>query len=394
MSFVAVGYYSDGTSSQLNDLSLSNWRSDEESVGFFGEPGIFYAASEGAVVVSVIVNGVESNDVNISVTDPVITAITVTPGRVDVAMGQEQQLTATATYSDDTSSDVSDSVTWFSLDTSIASVLPSGLLIAGDVGATVLTATKDGVGSNEVVVTVTDAIVTGITVTSGKVASASVNVAVGQTVQLKATANYSDGTSSDVSGSVLWLSNDFVVSPVTPTGLVAGNKIGLSKIVAHKGHISSNEVGVTVTDAFITAITVTPVKVDVAKGQTEQLIATAIYSDFTSSDVSDSVTWLVDDANTATVAPSGLLTGNEVGATFLTAQKDGVTSNTANVDITGAVITALTVTPAQVDIAKGQTEQLTVMATYSDSTSSDVTSSVAWLVDDTNTATVAPSGLL
>ncbi|MBQ4889704.1 Ig-like domain-containing protein, partial [Shewanella sp. MMG014] len=87
-------------------------------------------------------------------------------------------------------------------------------------------------------------------------------------------------------------------------------------------------------------------------------------------------------------------TGNEVGATFLTAQKDGVTSNTANVDITGAVITALTVTPADVHIALGYTEQLTAIATFSDGNTTDVSDSVTWLVDDTNTATVAPSGLL
>ncbi|MCP5017166.1 MAG: DUF1566 domain-containing protein, partial [Ketobacter sp.] len=141
-------------------------------------------------------------------------------------------------------------------------------------------------------------------------------------------------------------------------------------------------------------ITVTPATVNVAQGQTQQLTATAIYSDGTSGDVTSTVTWTPVDAATATVTPDGLLRGIEVGTTTASATQDGITSNTVNVEVTNAVITDITVTPSPVNVAKGLTQQLTATATFSDATSSDVSNSVTWTPIDTATATVSSAGLL
>ncbi|WP_210114744.1 Ig-like domain-containing protein, partial [Vibrio echinoideorum] len=127
---------------------------------------------------------------------------------------------------------------------------------------------------------------------------------------------------------------------------------------------------------------------------TQQLTATATYSDMTSSDISSSVTWTPIDTDAATVSPTGLLSAVEAGNTTLTATKDSVTSNMVMVNVTGAVITAIQVTPSSVSITKGQTQQLTATATYSDMTSSDISSSVTWTPIDTDAATVSPTGLL
>lgn len=61
--------------------------------------------------------------------------------------------------------------------------------------------------------------------------------------------------------------------------------------------------------------------IKVAKGQTQQLVATATFSDMTS----DSVTWTPADVATATMSSTGLLSRVEGGNTTLTATKDGVT---------------------------------------------------------------------
>ncbi len=58
---------------------------------------------------------------------------------------------------------------------------------------------------------------------------------------------------------------------------------------------------------------------------------------------------------------------------FNSASINGITSNTVNIGVTNAVITSLQVTPATISIANGLTQQLTAMATYSDSTTADVT---------------------
>ena len=153
-SFEAVGHYSDGTSQAFKDLSALDWDSSDSKVGHFDEPGVLSAVEVGNTTLTATKDGVTSNTVNVNVSAAVITSIQVTPSPVNVAKGQTQQLTATATFSDMTSSDISSSVTWTPIDTATATVSSAGLLSAVEVGNTTLTATKDGVTSNTVDVNV------------------------------------------------------------------------------------------------------------------------------------------------------------------------------------------------------------------------------------------------
>ncbi|WP_422822776.1 Ig-like domain-containing protein [Vibrio anguillarum] len=387
--FDVVGHYSDGSSRILTDSNAVDWHASDLDVVLFDAPGIITGNAPGVVTVHASSGNIASNDVMVNVSSAEIAEITVTPSPVQVAQGQTQQLTAMATYSDGTSSDVTNSVTWTPTDTVTATVTTEGLLSGVEENSTTLTATKAGVTSNEVTVNVSSAEITEITVTPSQV-----NIAKGQTQQLTAIATYSDGTSSSVTNSVMWTPADANTATVTSTGLITGVGVGSTTMAVTKDGITSNTVNVTVSSAVITAIQVTPSQVNVAKGQTEQLTAIATYSDTTSSDISSSVTWTAADTNTATVTLDGLLTGVEVGSTTVTATKDGIASNAVNVTVSSAVITAIQVTPSQVNVAKGQTEQLTAIATYSDTTSSDISSLVTWTPGDTNTATVTLDGLL
>ncbi|CAK2026080.1 hypothetical protein VCRA2110O173_340001 [Vibrio crassostreae] len=90
---------------------------------------------------------------------------------------------------------------------------------------------------------------------------------------------------------------------------------------------------VNVSTAIITAIQVIPSPVNIAKGQSQQLTATATFSDTTSSDISSSVTWAPVDTGMATVSSTGFLSAVETGSTTLTATKDGITSNTVDVNV-------------------------------------------------------------
>ncbi|MCR9393537.1 Ig-like domain-containing protein, partial [Vibrio alginolyticus] len=264
-SFEAFGHYSDGSSQQFTDLSELNWHSSDDNVASFETSGVLVGNEEGSTTITATKDGVTSNEVDVTVTDAVITEIQVTPSPVTVAKGQTQQLVAMATYSDDTSSDISSSVTWTPVHTNIATVDSTGLLSGAEVGPTTLTATKDGVTSNEVTVSVTDAVITEIQVTPSPV-----TVAKGQTQQLVAMAIYSDMTSSDISSSVTWTPVDSSIATVDSTGLLSGVAVGPTTLTATKDGVTSNEVTVSVTDAVITEIQVTPSPVTVAKGQTQQ----------------------------------------------------------------------------------------------------------------------------
>ncbi|CDU05772.1 Ig domain protein group 2 domain protein (fragment) [Vibrio coralliirubri] len=153
-SFEAVGHYSDGSSRTLTDLNVSNWHTNNSDAGYFDEPSVFTATNEGKTTLTATKDGITSNTVDVNVSAAVIISIQVTPSPVSIAKGQTQKLLATATFSDATSSDVSNSVTWTPIDTATATVSPNGLLSAVEVGNTTLTATKDGITSNSVDVNV------------------------------------------------------------------------------------------------------------------------------------------------------------------------------------------------------------------------------------------------
>ncbi|WP_305839524.1 Ig-like domain-containing protein [Photobacterium leiognathi] len=388
--FTAVGYYSDGSSHILTDLNLDDWHTNDKKVGFFSAPGILTAASTPDLLsVNVIKEGITSNTIYVNVTAAIITDITIMPSSFSIAKGQTQQLVTTAIYSDNTSSDVSHSVTWTPDDTGVATVTSKGMLSGVEDGSTTITANKNGITSNIINVTVTAATITDITVTPS-----SISIAKGQTQQLAATAIYSDNTSSDVSNSVTWTPDNTSVATVTSKGMLSGVEDGSTTITANKNGITSNTANITVTAATITDITVTPSPISIAKGQTQQLVATVIYSDNTSSDVSNSVTWTPDNTSVATVTSKGTLYGTEVGSTTITANKNGITSNTANITVTAAIITDIIVSPSSVFMLKGKTQQLVATAVYTDNTSSDVSSSVTWTPLDTSIATVTPTGQL
>ncbi|WP_404837165.1 beta strand repeat-containing protein [Aeromonas media] len=385
--FIATGHYDDGSVKDLT--SETSWHSSDSRIATMSSPGALTARDTGTTTVTASHDGITSNTVQVTVTDATLTAIQVTPPSVSLAKGQTRQLTATATYSDNTTADISGNVTWLPTDITTATVSTTGLLTGRVAGTTELTASLDGINSNRVQVTVTDATLTAIQVTPP-----SVSLAKGQTRQLTATATYSDNTTADISGNVTWLPTDITTATVSTTGLLTGRVAGTTELSASLNGINSNRVQVTVTDATLTAIQVTPPNVSLIKGQTQQLTATATYSDNTTADVTGHVTWLSDDAATATITATGLLTGVEQGSAEVTASLDGVTGNAVQVTVTDAILTAIQITPPSVSVGKGQTQQLTATATYSDNTTANVTNGVAWLSDDAATATITATGLL
>ncbi|WP_339389985.1 Ig-like domain-containing protein, partial [Vibrio neptunius] len=392
-SFLAVGEYSNGQSKVLiEELTVEDWQSSDKELGEFIQSGTLKGKAPGEVTVSFSKDNLTSNPVKVNVTDTTITDIAITPSAVRVAKGHHQPLTATATYNNGLSMNISDSVTWVSDDPSKATVTPQidhGLLNGVSVGSTTVTAVKEGVTSQSVDVDVSNAVLTEITVSPSII-----NVAKGQEQPLTARARYSDGTFSDISNSVNWDPIDNSTATVTANGVLTGSGVGTTTLTATKDGVTSNTVGVVVNDAVITSISVTPPIVTVAKGQHQALIATATYSDLTSSDISDSVTWSPADTGTASITSSGLLTGGNAGNTTLTATKDGVSSNMVGVVVSDAVITRISVTPPAITLAKGQDQTLIATATYSDNTSSDISDSVTWSPADTGTANVTSSGLL
>ena len=221
-----------------------------------------------------------------------------------------------------------------------------------------------------------------------------INVAKGLKKQLTAMATYSDGSEFDITDTVTWEAADPDTAIVSSSGVLSGVKQGHTTVSVTKGDMPGITVDVYVSAAVIEKIDVTPSPINIAKGLKKQLTAMATYSDGNEFDITDTVTWKSAAPNIAMVSSTGLLSSVGVGSTTLTATKDNTTSDEVEVTVSPAVIGSIEVMPSSIDVAKGQTKQLTATAIYSDGNSYDISGLVTWTSFDNSVATVTPAGAL
>jgi uncharacterized protein YjdB len=93
-----------------------------------------------------------------------------------------------------------------------------------------------------------------------------------------------------------------------------------------------------VSTATLSSIAVAPTPLSLAKGATQRLTATGSYSDSSTYDLTNVVTWLSTDATIASVSNAngsrGLLTAVGTGSAAITANLQTVTSATDAVTVT------------------------------------------------------------
>lgn len=78
----------------------------------------------------------------------VLVSISVSPGSSTIQVGSNQQFTATGSFSDNTTKDLTSSATWSSSTTSIATISPSGMATAIAVGSTTIKAVSGAVSGS------------------------------------------------------------------------------------------------------------------------------------------------------------------------------------------------------------------------------------------------------
>lgn len=164
--FTATGYYLNG--STLDITSSATWNSVSPTVATVDTSGLATGTGVGSTNITASFGGVTSTFVSLTVTPAELTAIAVSPGSATTTAGLSKQFTATGTFTDGTTQDVSGSVSWGVTNRAVASVNGVGLAMGVSEGTTTITATKLGFGasvSNSATLTVVKYIVGG-TVTS------------------------------------------------------------------------------------------------------------------------------------------------------------------------------------------------------------------------------------
>ncbi|WP_310596906.1 Ig-like domain-containing protein [Aeromonas aquatica] len=388
--YSATAMLSDGSSQPVLDAS---WHSSEPGMATISTTGLATGASAGTATLnaSTTLNGqLFSGHAQLTVTDATVTALQVTPARGTVPIGLAQQYDATALMSDGTSLPMTHSASWVS-DPLIATV-DKGLATGVGVGSTDISATAvvNGVSvSNSASLTVTGAEVTSLEVSPGIE-----TVSTGLSKPFTVRAWLSDGTSQEVTGNdnISWSSDDSGVATVDgSTGVATGVATGSAYISAAgsiNGLFLSDSASLSVGDAAVMGVIVTPDPATVPVGMAQQLTATAQLSDNSSQDITSTASWGSDATGVATVI-GGLATGVSVGSANITATDSASgQSGSAALTVAGAVMTELTVTPESATVAVGQSQQFDATATLSDGSSQDMTSSVSWSSGDLAVASI------
>jgi len=173
-------------------------------------------------------------------------SIAVTPMSPSIVAGNTQQFTATGTYSDNSTKNITTSVTWKSSNTAFATIgTASGLATGVAAGTTEITATQGSVVSPNDPLTVTAATVT---LKSIAVTPASPNLGIGNTLQFTATGKYSDNSTKNITSSVTWASSNTLFATIgISSGLAAGVAVGTTEITATLGSVVSPNDALTVT---------------------------------------------------------------------------------------------------------------------------------------------------
>ncbi|WP_325894626.1 Ig-like domain-containing protein [Grimontia sp. NTOU-MAR1] len=200
---------------------------------------VCYSLSLSGCFLGVVLEGKEDTD------EVSLTEIQLNPTSFGLAKGLEHQIKATARYSDLTTEDITDKVSWQSSDDLIVTVSQSGMVSGIDLGQAEIHATLDGMQSNKSRFTITVALLTSI-----QISPATVTLDVGDSMQLNALGSYSDATTSDTSSSVTWFSSDTAVATVDSSGYLTSIGAGTASISASESGISSNSVSVIVNIPF------------------------------------------------------------------------------------------------------------------------------------------------
>ena len=383
--FLATGTYSDGTTMDLTPVAT--WASATAAVATVsnsaGSQGIATTLSTGTAKISATVSG-KKGTATLTVTSATLAAIAVTPVSPRVPSGTTAQLTATGTYSNGTTQNITGMVTWTSSAPGVAIVSnapgTAGTAYAMALGTSTVTATDPTTGiASTTTLTVSGAILTSLTI-----APASASIPVGFQQQFTATGTYSDTSTANLTTSVLWSAGSATVASISnaagSAGLATALGAGSTSITALLNGISATST-LNATGAILRSITVTPNSSSLPLGASSAFVATGTYSDGSTQSLTALASWSssggVSVSNAA--GSNGVATATALGPATVTATDPSTAiAGSAQVTVVAPVLVAITVAPGTAFVPVGMVQSFIATGTYSDGSTQDLSGTAAW----------------
>ncbi len=138
--FSAVATFDDGSRSTLGD---ADWTTSNSQVMLINSSGMGTAVGAGSATITAT-SGTGSGSTQVTVNTSPLTSIAVTPANPSSSMSAQptQQFAAVGTFSDGTTQDITNIVTWSSSDTTVANISATGLATLLKAGTTTIKATS------------------------------------------------------------------------------------------------------------------------------------------------------------------------------------------------------------------------------------------------------------
>jgi hypothetical protein len=404
--FTAIANFEDGTSVDFTTTAI--WSSSNPTFASIDAGGVATALADGITSVTAEHPSGMRASVTLRVVPAALLTLAVNPPTAMIGMGDRIDFEASGLFTDGSTRDLTNAVTWGSTDTAVATISNDpgshGTVTTVGPGSTTITAfdQESGIGSEDSQSSATLE-VSAATLESIIVLPAQISIALGSDQQFQAIGIYSDNSSQDLTSTVTWSSSDLAVATVDTNGLAASVAQGTTVISALDpiSGISSDDADqsaeLTVEPPAIIAIEVTPPTRAMIVGGTQQFTATGYFSNGTSQVITQSVTW-ESDGPAVSIAANGLATALAQGTAVISAidPATGVSSDasnqSANVTVSIAALVSIAVTPTSTTVPVGADVPYRAMGNYANGATQDLTHIVTWASTNQTAVRISNAG--
>ncbi len=382
--------YSDGSNRDIpSGIAFS---SSNETIATVSSSGTISSLTKGSSTIRASYAGY-TNSATLNVSDAYLVTLSIDPANETLPGGFKRYYSAAGIFSDNSVQDLTDQVTWETGSSAVATVDVSGLVSGVAAGTTTVTASRSGVSDTA------DIEITGATLMSLTIEPQEATLANGYDRQFTVTGIFSDSSTQDLTEQVTWSSTDTGVATISNSagtrGYAESQSAGTTTIEVTYG-TKSDAASVTVSSATLDSIAVTPDN-PIAYGTNQQFTATGSFSDGSTQDLTDQVTWNSSNTAVATVSNAGghegLATSVSSGTTTISASMGGKSGDSL-LEVKLITLTSISITPASPTLYHGSipaTKNFHASGSYSDGTIQDLTDQVLWSSSNTDVATVSNS---
>jgi hypothetical protein len=205
--------------------------------------------------------------------------------------------------------------------------------------------------------------------------------------QFTATGVFNNGNRQDLTNSVTWSSSAQAVASINSAGLAFTGSQGIATISATQDALSGST-QFTVTAPVVQSITVSPSNATIPNGLTQQFTAIGTLTNHTVVDITSTAQWASSFPSNISINATGLATALHHGTSTISASSGDVTGSVVAA-VFPPLIRSLTISPTNYSMGVGTSHQFTLTGTFTDSSTSDLTSRAIWSSSNDNIASAS-----